>query len=184
MGKKDGLWRKWNWTGQVEDSSFFSNGTKIYEASYSFYPSGKLMSEIFSGKESTVKDRMFEENGDEISLSHKDNKEDMDKIFTRTEVEASFPGGLQAWSRYISKAIEAHIDEFTQKDYGTCIIRFIVDKKGQVSDILVMNACGIHLAKIGVDAIKNGPKWVPAKQNGRAVNAYRLQPITLQNPDE
>ena len=31
-----------------------------------------------------------------------------------------------------------------------------------------------------VKVIKKGPKWTPALQNGRNVNAYRRQPITFQ----
>jgi hypothetical protein len=181
MGKRDGLWKEWNWTGQVIDSSLFKDGTKIGETAYSYYPSGKLMSkEVSSGKDSIVASIFFDEKGKEITPNF---KEDTDKVFTKVEVEASFPGGLQAWARYISRAIQSHIDEFKKSDYGTCIIRFIVDTKGEVHNVLVMNGCGIHLAKIGAEAIKNGPKWIPAQQNGKLVSAYRLQPITLQNPD-
>jgi protein TonB len=43
---------------------------------------------------------------------------------------------------------------------------------------------GTKLAEVAVNAIRNGPKWIPAQQNGRQVNAYRLQPVTLQNPDQ
>jgi protein TonB len=43
---------------------------------------------------------------------------------------------------------------------------------------------GSKLAEIAVNAIRKGPKWTPAQQNGRYVNAYRLQPVTLQNPNE
>ena len=63
-------------------------------------------------------------------------------------------------------------------------LRFIVDTKGEVHDVQVFNHCGTHIAQIGIEAIKNGPKWIPAKQNGRPVNAYRIQPITLQSPDQ
>ena len=39
---------------------------------------------------------------------------------------------------------------------------------------------GTKLAEISVNAIKKGPKWVPAMLNGHVVTAYREQPITLQ----
>jgi len=35
-----------------------------------------------------------------------------------------------------------------------------------------------------VRVIKKGPKWTPAIQNGRQVNAYRKQPITFQVQSE
>jgi hypothetical protein len=42
---------------------------------------------------------------------------------------------------------------------------------------------GSQLAKMAVNAVKNGPKWIPASQNGHTVASYRLQPVTLTNPD-
>ena len=107
-----------------------------------------------------------------------------DKIFTKVEVEASFPGGLQAWIKYISKAIRDSIDKFTNRDYGTCVIRFIVNVDGNISEVIATTMKGSELAKVSVDAIKNGPKWIPASQNGKPVAAYRLQPVTLQQPKE
>src|SRR6185437_5827329 len=111
-------------------------------------------------------------------------KEDPDKIFTKVEIEASFPGGPAAWQRYVSRAITAQLDEFTDADYGTCVVKFIVDKTGKVSDVQATTMKGSKLAKIAVNAIRKGPNWTPAQQNGRYVNAYRLQPVTLANPNQ
>jgi protein TonB len=122
--------------------------------------------------------------GTNVVAAPVEKKEDPDKVFTKVEIEASFPGGLQAWSRYVSRAITSHIDEFSESDYGTCVVRFIVDRTGKVSDVQATTMKGTKLAEIAVNAIRNGPKWIPAQQNGRQVNAYRLQPVTLQNPDQ
>ena len=122
--------------------------------------------------------------GSNVVAAPAEKKEDPDKIFTKVEIEATFPGGLQAWSRYVSRAIQSHIDEFSESDYGTCVVRFIVDKTGKVSDVQATTMKGSKLAEVAVNAIRNGPNWVPAQQNGRYVNAYRLQPVTLQNPDQ
>ncbi|MEO9146858.1 MAG: energy transducer TonB [Ginsengibacter sp.] len=105
-----------------------------------------------------------------------------DTALDKVEVEASFPGGLTAWSKYITKQIMQNADQFTRKDYGTCIVRFIVDTLGSVRDVEAMSMKRSRLAKIAIHAIENGPKWVPAQQNGRYVNAYRLQPVTVSAP--
>jgi hypothetical protein len=107
-----------------------------------------------------------------------------DKVFTKVEVEASFPGGLQAWTKYISEAIMDSIGRFTNRDYGTCVIRFIVNVDGKVSDVIATTMKGTELAKVSINAIKHGPKWIPASQNGKPVAAYRLQPVTLSNPQD
>jgi TonB-dependent SusC/RagA subfamily outer membrane receptor len=107
-----------------------------------------------------------------------------DKVFTKVETEASFPGGPQAWVKYITRQIQASIDTFTNADYGTCVVRFIVNTDGSVSDVQATTMKGTRLAKISVNAIKTGPKWIPASQNGHTVAAYRLQPVTLTNPEK
>jgi protein TonB len=125
-----------------------------------------------------------DEVGTQVVAAPVEKKEDPDKVFTKVEIEANFPGGPQAWSRYVSRAISAQLDEFTESDYGTCVVRFIVDKTGTVSDVQATTMKGTKLAEIAVNAIRKGPKWIPAQQNGRYVNAYRIQPVTLQNPNE
>lgn len=103
-----------------------------------------------------------------------------DLVFTKVEVYPSFPGGSGAWNNYIKKIIEKNIDKLIDDNKsGTCRVRFIVDTNGIVSDVRVLNMKGSALAEIAADAIKNGPKWIPATQNGNTVKAYREQPLTF-----
>lgn len=125
-----------------------------------------------------------DEVGTNVVAAPVEKKEDPDKIFQKVEIEAQFPGGPGAWQKYVARAINAQLDEFTDADYGTCVVRFIVDKTGQVSDVQATTMKGSKLAEIAVNAIRKGPKWTPAQQNGRQVNAYRLQPVTLVNPNQ
>lgn len=125
-----------------------------------------------------------EDKGSQVVAAPVEKKEDEDKVFTKVEIEASFPGGPAAWTKYVTKAIQADIDEFTESDYGTCIVKFIVDKTGKVSQVEATTMKGTKLAEVATNAIRKGPNWTPAQQNGRYVNAYRLQPVTLTNPDQ
>jgi len=105
---------------------------------------------------------------------------DEDKVFTKVEIEASFPGGDGAWTRYVTKAIQSNIDELTEAaQSGTCRVRFIVSKDGSVSNVEAVTMKGSKLAEIAENAIRKGPNWKPAVQNGRQVNAYREQPVTF-----
>ena len=121
--------------------------------------------------------------GTQIVAAPVEKKEDPDRVFTKVEIEASFPGGAQKWAQYVQRAISNEIDEFTDDDFGTCVVKFIVDRNGVVSDVQATTMKGSKLAEVAVNAIRKGPKWIPAEQNGRKVNAYRLQPVTLTNPD-
>lgn len=113
-------------------------------------------------------------------FSINENQPIPDKVFTITETPAEFPGGTKAWSKYITRVMQNHLSEITDKDYGTCVVKFIVSETGDVSEVVATTRQGTRLAEIAVDAIRKGPKWIPARQNGKNVNAYRLQPITLK----
>ncbi len=110
-------------------------------------------------------------------------KKNDDSVFLSVEIEAIFPGGIAGWTKYVKRVIERHIDEMTENDMGTCFVKFIVDKNGKVSHVEATTMKGTKLAEIATNAIRNGPDWLPAHQNGSVVNAYRVQPITLKNPD-
>lgn len=124
-----------------------------------------------------------EEVGTQVVAAPVVKKEEEDRIFTKVEKEAQFPGGNAAWQKYVLNAIQRELDEFTESDFGTCVVRFVVDKTGAVSDVQATTMKGTKLAEIATNAIRKGPRWVPAQQNGRYVNAYRLQPVTLKNPN-
>ncbi len=59
------------------------------------------------------------------------------------------------------------------------MLQYIVHKDGSVSDIVALNYKDSKTAQHCIDLIKNGPKWEPAIQNGKPVNAYKKQPITF-----
>ncbi|MEO6639098.1 MAG: energy transducer TonB, partial [Ginsengibacter sp.] len=125
-----------------------------------------------------------EDKGTQVVAAPVEKKEDEDKVFTKVEIEAQFPGGAGAWTKYVTRAISSNIDEFTEGDYGTCVVKFIVSKDGSISNVEATTMKGTKLAEIATNSIRKGPKWTPAQQNGRMVNAYRLQPVTLTNPDQ
>jgi protein TonB len=54
-----------------------------------------------------------------------------------------------------------------------------VDKGGNISDVKGLTKHGYGMEEEAIRVIKRGPKWTPAIQNGRNVNAYRKQPVTF-----
>ncbi|MFT3702743.1 MAG: energy transducer TonB [Agriterribacter sp.] len=108
-----------------------------------------------------------------------------DKTFLKVEIEATFPGGEEAWRKYISREMNRYIDELQEDGKaGTCLVQFIVDKEGNISDVEALTMKGTKLAEICTNAIKKGPKWTPALQNKQHVRAYRKQPVTFQMPEQ
>jgi protein TonB len=67
---------------------------------------------------------------------------------------------------------------------GICRVRFIVSKDGKVSDVKAVTKEGSELAEVAVNAIKEGPDWIPGKQNGHYVNSFLIQPVTFSLSDK
>ncbi len=107
--------------------------------------------------------------------------DDEDKIFTKVENEAQFPGGTAAWVRYLQKNLNANtpVDNGARSGTYQVIVKFIVSKDGSISDVQPETKHGYGMEEEAIKIIKRGPKWTPALQNGRNVNAYRRQPITF-----
>lgn len=120
-----------------------------------------------------------EDKGTQIVEAPKADEED--KIFTKVENEAQFPGGQQAWIRYLTKNLNANAPVDNSAPPGTyqVIVKFIVSKDGSISDVNAETKHGYGMEDEAVKIIKRGPKWTPALQNGRNVNAYRRQPVTF-----
>jgi protein TonB len=133
--------------------------------------------------------------GDKGGVVEAPKQDDEDKVFQKVEIEAEFPGGNSGWTKFVTREIERNIDELQDDGRsGTTVIQFIVDKEGQVSEVRALPCgeagvanClgpGTKLSEVAVNAIRRGPKWKPAVQNGRNVKAYRRQPVTFQLQEE
>ena len=113
-------------------------------------------------------------------------EEDENKIFEKVEIEASFPGGVGAWRKYLEKNLRAEIATENGAPAGTYTVnvRFVVDREGNISDVRALSNHGFGIEEEAVRAIKKGPKWNPGNQNGRPVNSYHTQPITFVVTEE
>jgi len=97
------------------------------------------------------------------------------------EIEAEFPGGHAAWAKYLKKNLngDTPVDNGAPAGIYQVIVQFIVSKDGSISDVHTLTTHGYGMEEEAVKIINRGPKWKPAIQNGRNVNAYRSQPITF-----
>ena len=189
--KEDGLWKKWDSTGHLIDSSVYDHGKKISAATFTYYKTGSFSYHFDDFKNDKMQTVSYNDSGKIISealfigksgIVKYYNKEGIkiDSVFTRDEIEASFPGGDAAWSQYIQNQIVQNGDAITRDNQsGTCWVRFIIDKEGKIKNVEAITMKGSVLADVAVKAIKYGRKWKPAMQYGRPVNAYREQPVSF-----
>jgi protein TonB len=129
-----------------------------------------------------------EEKGTGVVEAPKKVEEDYDKVFTKVEKEAKFPGGMEGWKRYLERNLNANVaaDDGAPPGNYTVKVQFIVDKEGGISNVQSIEvpkacpSCGPEAVKV----IKKGPKWEPAVQNGRNVIYQAIQYVTFQVAEE
>lgn len=108
------------------------------------------------------------------------------EVFEKVEVEASFPGGDNAWRRFLEQNLNADVPANRKAPVGTytVVIQFVVDKEGKISQILPLTSHGYGMEEEVVRILKKAPRWKPAIQDGRNVRAYRKQPVTFMVMEE
>jgi protein TonB len=108
-------------------------------------------------------------------------------IFTKVEVEATFPGGLEAWKHFLQNNLDMEkvVKKAAPKKKSfwsqTANVKFLIDTDGTIIEATVINASVLHAEVIreARRVILLSPKWNPGYQNGRPVKSYRTQPITF-----
>lgn len=102
-------------------------------------------------------------------------------VFTKVETEAEYPGGQQAYVRFLNRTFRYPQEAQYKEIQGTVIVQFQVDKNGNVSDVQAIGGTETGgLREEAVRLIKASGKWLPATQNGHTVNSYKKQPIIFR----
>ncbi|HEX7845265.1 MAG TPA: M56 family metallopeptidase, partial [Chitinophagaceae bacterium] len=113
-------------------------------------------------------------------------KAEGEKIFSKVEEAPLFPGGQEGWQKYLVKNLNAAVPVEHGAPVGTykVNIQFIVNEEGFISDLKPLTNHGYGMEEEVIRILKLGPKWLPAKQNGRIVKAYTQQPVTFVVTDD
>jgi protein TonB len=108
-------------------------------------------------------------------------KEDDGPVFVPIEAEAQFPGGMQAWARFLNKNLRFPDDAQNNGIDGQVVVQFVVDRDGSISDVeAVSGPTSGGLREEAIRVIRKSGKWLPGNQNGRLVKSYKRQPVTFQ----
>lgn len=104
------------------------------------------------------------------------------------EREANFRGGEDGWRKYLIKKLTDKSAIYSKilkpKELYTVIVKFVVSKDGNITDVKLEKNRIAEIDAIALDILQSSPKWIPAVQYNRKINAYRRQPITFVGYDE
>lgn len=102
------------------------------------------------------------------------------KIFTEVENLPAFPGGQSTLNKYILRNQRSDLARNgTPPGTYTVQLSFLVAEDGSVSNVTAENNPGHGTVDEAIRLIKNGPRWIPARQNGQPVLYRHRQTITL-----
>jgi len=101
-----------------------------------------------------------------------------------SEVSPQYPGGEQALYAFLGKNIQYPTPCVDNGIEGKVYIRFVVEKDGQVSNVVVLRQppgeYGTLLAKEAVRVVRKLEKFTPGMQNGKPVRVYYTLPVTFK----
>jgi protein TonB len=105
-------------------------------------------------------------------------KKEPDEPFMKVEIESYYPGGPEAWRRFLTKQLQRNYPQHAidNEIQGTVVIQFIVDIEGNVSNVEAISGPE-ELRDAAIKVIQKSGKWIPAVQNKRHVKSYKRQPI-------
>lgn len=101
------------------------------------------------------------------------------KIFTLVDVVPEFPGGLEAFGRFLASHIRFPATARENHIQGRVIVSFIVEKDGTLSNVKVTQGIGGGCDEEAVRVIKMCPSWKPGMQNGKPVRVQYSVPISF-----
>jgi TonB family protein len=95
------------------------------------------------------------------------------KVYDFVEEMPSFPGGLKALMEWIQRNQRKPEGD----PVGRCILNFVVEKDGSLSEIKVVRSSGEEkLDEEAIRLLKTMPRWTPGKLNGEKVRCrYTLR---------
>ena len=122
-------------------------------------------------EESAIEQIVFEEPVEE---------EVADEVFTIVEQQPVYPGGMSAFYQFVQKKLKYPSQARRMGIEGRVFVQFVVDKKGNITEVVAVRGIGAGCDVEAVRVIKSSPKWKAGKQRGKAVKVRMILPITFK----
>lgn len=103
--------------------------------------------------------------------------EETKPVFTIVEEMPSFPGGEAERNKFLATNIVYPQQATENGIQGTVYVSFVVDSKGNVTDVKVLRGIGGGCDEEALRVVKMMPQWHPGKQNGKQVRVLFNMPI-------
>jgi TonB family protein len=139
----------------------------------------------FAARQSTIKDGKMIITGEPIIDTAKDayyNK--TGEISLAVDISPSFPGGLEAFGRFISQNIKFPAPDREAGISGRVIIGFVVEKDGTLSNFHIIHSPSKTMSDEVVRLLQLSPIWKPGLQNSKPVRVNFTLPVSFALGEE
>jgi protein TonB len=108
----------------------------------------------------------------------KEEEEEESKVFLIVEDMPKFQGGtIENFRNYIQSTVKYPQLAMENSISGTVYVSFVVNRRGEVSNINILRPVDPSLDEAVINALKNAPKWEPGKQREKPVNVSFSIPV-------
>ncbi len=122
-------------------------------------------------EETVIEDIVFEDAPEEESV---------DEVFTIVEDQPEFPGGMQAFFKYVSDNMVYPAQARRMGIEGRVYVQFVVDKDGKVTEVKAVKGIGAGCDEEAERVLREAPSFKPGKQRGRPVKVRMVLPIIFK----
>lgn len=99
------------------------------------------------------------------------------KVYNVVEQMPTFPGGEAALLKYVNTHIKYPAIAQEQEIQGVVVLRFVVKEDGSVGEVIVQKSLEKHCDEEAVRVVKSLPRFIPGKQQGKAVRVWYTLPV-------
>ncbi|MDR0687993.1 MAG: energy transducer TonB [Prevotellaceae bacterium] len=100
--------------------------------------------------------------------------------FMAVEQMPQFPGGEKALRKYLAEQIRYPALAAENNIQGRVVIRFVVNKDGMIDRVEVLQGIDRLCDEEAMRVVRNMPKWIPGRHNGRAVPVVYTVPVVFK----
>ncbi|MBV6643325.1 MAG: TonB family protein [Cyclobacteriaceae bacterium] len=102
------------------------------------------------------------------------------QVFTIVENQPEFPGGLQAFYKYISENLKYPSTARSIGIEGRVYVEFIVDEEGSITEVKAIKGIGAGCDQEAERVLRNAPRFNPGREGGETVKVKMVLPIIFK----
>jgi TonB family protein len=109
----------------------------------------------------------------------KDDLREKDDVYTTAETMPQYPGGEGELRKFVTVNVKYPQEAMAQKAKGVVLVRFVVNKKGEIEDVELIHRVHPALDTEVLRVVSKLERFVPGSMGGKPVSVYYTLPVTF-----